>query len=171
MVQHNADIDELFQDYLPPLILAVYLQHKNIVELLIRLGVDPNLVDTRMGRSALHYAAYFHDNISIFQILLSSNIHRIININAQDNHGFSVLDYARANIHGSTAIVDLLLQLNVYDPHRGEISTEDIQIESPKIKVFQLSNELSSLKKKHENKNKLKKIKPKKIFAFRRKSK
>ena len=74
MVQHNADVNILFQDYLPPLILAVYLQHKDIVELLIRLGIDPNLVDTNMGRSALHYATYFHDNTTIFNLLLSYNI-------------------------------------------------------------------------------------------------
>ena len=42
LVQHNADLHVLFQDYLPSLILAVYLQHRGLVELLIRLGIDPN---------------------------------------------------------------------------------------------------------------------------------
>jgi hypothetical protein len=171
LVQHNGDVNILYQDYLPLLILAVYLQHKNIVELLIRLGIDPNLVDTNLGRSALHYAAYFDDNTTIFHLLLSSTVHHIIDINAQDNNGFSVLDYARANIHGSTAIVDLLLQLNVFDPNRGEISTEHIQIETPKIKIFQSSKELSSLKKKDDEEKKLNKTKNKKKFSFRTKSK
>ena len=150
LVQHHADVHMLYQDYLPSLILAVYLQHKNIVELLIRLGIDPNTVDSKQGRSALHYAAYFHENTDIFHILLSSTVHHIIDINAQDNSGLSVLDYARANRHGSTAIADLLLQLNVYDPHRGEISIEDISIEIPPIKIFQSSTELSLLKKKEK---------------------
>jgi ankyrin repeat protein len=150
LVQHNADVNILYQDYLPLLILAVYLEHKNIVELLIRLGINPNLVDVNMGRSALHYAAYFHDNTTIFHLLLSSTVHQTIDINGQDNNQYSVLDYARANIHNSSAIVDLLLQLNVFDPNRGEISTEDIQIEIPNIKIFPTSNELSSLKKKNK---------------------
>jgi len=100
-----------------------------------------------MGRSALHYAAYFHDNTIIFHLLLSSTVHQRIDINAQDNNQYSVLDYARANIHNSTTIVDLLLQLNVFDPNRGEISIEHIQIEIPNIKIFQSLNELSVLKK------------------------
>ncbi|CAF4790568.1 unnamed protein product [Rotaria sp. Silwood1] len=171
LLQHNADVNILFQDYIPPLILAVYLQHKNIVELLIRLGIDPNIVDTNMGRSALHYAAYFHDNTVIFHLLLSSTVHHTININAQDNKGFSVLDYARANIHGSTAIADLLLQLNVFDPDRGEISNENIEIEIPNIKIFQSSNELSLLRGKDSETNKLQKMKPKKTLKLEKKSK
>jgi ankyrin repeat protein len=155
LVQHHADVNILFQNSLPPLILAVYLQHKNIVELLIRLGTDPNLVDTNTGRSALHYAAYFHDNTTIFHLLLSSTVHQIIDINVQDNQQLSILDYARANIHHSTDIVDLLLQLSVFDPNRGETSIEHIDIERPNIKIFQSSNELSSLEK-QENKSKKK---------------
>lgn len=154
LLRHGADIYVSFQEYLPSLILAVYLQHKNLVELLIRLGLDPNLVETKNGRSALHYAAYFHENADIFHLLLSSTVHHIIDINSQDHYGFSVLDYARANIHRSTAIVDLLLQLNAYDPHRGEISIEDIPFEVPKIKVFSTSTELSSLKKREKKKKK-----------------
>ncbi len=161
LIQHNADVNILYQDYLPLLILAVYLQHKNIVELLIRIGINPNLVDTHMGRSALHYAAYFHDNTTIFHLLISSTVHQMIDINAQDNNQFSVIDYARANIHNSTAIVDLLLQLNVFDPTRGEISTEDIHIEIPNIKIFSSLNELSTLKKKDKEEKKLNKTKSK----------
>jgi len=159
LIQHNADVNILYQDYLPLLILAVYLQHKNIVELLIRIGINPNLVDTHMGRSALHYAAYFHDNTTIFHLLISSTVHQMIDINAQDNNQLSVIDYARANIHNSTTIVDLLLQLNVFDPNRGEISTEDIHIEIPNIKIFSSSNELSTLKKKDKEEKKLNKNK------------
>ena len=154
MVQHNGDVNILFQNYLPSLILAVYLQHTNIVELLIRLGVNPNLIDTHMGRSALHYAAYFHDNTTIFHLLLSSTVHQIIDINAKDNQQYSVLDYARENIHQSSAIVDLLLQLNAYDPNRGEISSDELIIEQPNIKTFQSINELSSLKKNEKSKSK-----------------
>ncbi|CAF4824672.1 unnamed protein product, partial [Rotaria sp. Silwood2] len=171
LLQHNADVSILFQGYFPPLILAVYLQHKNIVELLIRLGIDPNLTDTNMGRSALHYAAYFHDNTVIFHLLLSSTVHHTIDINAQDRNGFSVLDYARSNIHGITTIADLLLQLNVFDPDRGEISNENIEIEKPNIKIFQSSNELSLLKEKDDEINKLQKIKSKKTFKLGKKSK
>ncbi|CAF3774507.1 unnamed protein product [Rotaria magnacalcarata] len=171
LVQHNADVHILFQNYLPPLILAVYLQNRNIVELLIRLGIDPNLTDTNTGRSALHYAAYFHDNTAIFHLLLSSTIHHIIDINIQDNNGFSVLDYARANIHRSTAIVNLLLQLNVFDPYRGEKSDEHIEIDIPTIKLFQSSNELSLLKKKDNDTKKLAEKQSKKILHFRKKSK
>jgi ankyrin repeat protein len=155
LVQHNADVNILFQNSLPSLILAVYLQHRNIVELLIRLGIDPNLVDTQMGRSALHYSAYFNTNTTIFHLLLSSTVHHLIDINAQDNNGFSVLDYARANIRGNTDMIDLLLQLNVFDPHRGEISMENIQIEKPNIKIFETLNELSSLNKKHKQNKKI----------------
>ncbi len=171
MVRHNADVNILFQDYLPSLILAVYLQHKNIVELLIRLGIDPNLVDTRMGRSAFHYAAYFNDNTTIFHLLLSSTVHQMIDINVQDNNQFSVIDYARVNIHNSTDIVDLLLQLNVFDPNRGEISNENLQIETPNLKIFQSINELSSLKKKDKEEKKLNKIKNKNIIQSETKSK
>ena len=171
MVQYNADVNILFQDYLPSLILAVYLQHRSIVEILIHLGIDPNVVDAHMNRSALHYAAYFHDNTTIFHLLLSSTVHLMVNINARDNDGFSVLDYARANIHGCTAIADLLLQLNVFDPDRGEISIEHIQIERPNIKIFQSSNELSSFKEKENENNRSKKTKNKKIFQIRTKSK
>jgi len=156
LIQQNGDVNILYQDYLPLLILAVYLQHKTMVELLIRIGIDPNLVDTHMGRSALHYAAYFHDNTTIFHLLLSSTVHHTIDINAQDNNQLSVIDYARANIHNNTAIVDLLLQLNVFDPNRGEDSSEDIQIEIPNIKIFSSSNELSSLKKKDKENKKSK---------------
>ncbi len=148
LVQHHADVNILFQNFLPSLILAVYLQHKNIVELLIRLGIDPNLTEINTGRSALHYAAYFHDNTNIFHLLLSSTVHSTIDINAQDNQQLSILDYARANIHNSQDIVDLILQLNVFDPNRGEISIENIDIQPLNIKIFESSNELSLLKKK-----------------------
>ena len=159
LVQHNADVQILFQNTIPPLILAVYLQHKSIVELLIRLGIDPNLSETHRGLSALHYAAYFHDNADIFHLLLSSTVHSIIDINACDNDGVSVLDYARANVRGSTAIADLLLQLNVFDPTRGELTNENIRIDRLDVKVFQSTQELSSLKAKDK---KTKKIKEKK---------
>ena len=159
LIQHNSDVNILFQDYLPSLILSVYLQHKNIVELLIRLGIDPNVVDTNMGRSALHYSAYFHDNTTIFHLLLSSTVHQKININAIDDNQYSILDYARANIYQSPAIVNLLLQLNVFDPNRGEISTEHIQIEKPNIKIFQSIDELSLLKKNKKDEKKSIKIK------------
>ncbi|CAF0839068.1 unnamed protein product [Rotaria sordida] len=171
LIQHNADVNILFQNYLPSLILAVYLQHKNIVEILIRLGINPNLTDIHMGRTALHYAAYFHDNTVIFHLLLSSTVHHTIDINDHDNNGFSILDYARANIHGNTAIVNLLLQLNVYDPDRGEISNDNIQIEIPNIKIFQSLNELSLLKNIDNEINTLEKIKPKKTLKLEKKSK
>lgn len=154
LLQHHADVNRFFEDCLPSLILAVYLQHRNIVELLIRLGIDPNLVDVNTGRSALHYAAYFHENTMIFHLLLSSTVHPMIDINAKDYQQYSVLDYARQNIHQSTAIVDLLLQLNVYDPNRGEISPEDLMIDKPNIKIFQSVKELSSLKKNEKTKSK-----------------
>jgi ankyrin repeat protein len=148
LVQHNADANIFFQNYLPSLSLAVYLQNKDIVELLIRLGIDPNLVDGNMGRTALHYAAYFHDSTTIFHLLLSSTVHYIIDINAQDDDGYSIIDYARRNIHASTDILDLLIHLNVFDPDRGEMENVNIRIEKPNIKIFQSSNELSSLKEK-----------------------
>lgn len=148
LLQHHADVNIFYQNSLPPLILAVYLQHRSIVELLIRLGIDPSLVESHRGRSALHYAAYFHQNTMIFHLLLSSTVHQVIDINAKDDQEYSVLDYARRNVHQSTAIVDLLLQLNVFDPNRGEIFPEDLMIEKPNIKIFQSVNELSSLKKK-----------------------
>ncbi|CAF1459825.1 unnamed protein product [Adineta steineri] len=154
LIQHNADINILFQGYLPPLILAVYLQHQDIVELFIRLGINLNVVDTQIGRTALHYAAYFHNNATIFNILLSSNVYPVIDINIQDNNGYSVLDYARANIHGNTDMIELLLQLNVFDPNRGEMSNENLHIEKPNITIFQSSNELSSLKKKKQKNKK-----------------
>lgn len=164
LVRHNADSHILFQDYLPPLILAVYLQHRELVELFIRLGVDPNHTDTKMGQSALHYAAYFHDNTDIFHILLSSTIHHTIDINAKDYNGYSVLDYARANIHGSTAIMNLLLQLHVFDFDRGEETNDDIKIQAPNIKLFESSNELSSLKTKpNETKKALPKMNKRKV--------
>ncbi|UJR24947.1 hypothetical protein I4U23_006311 [Adineta vaga] len=148
LVQHQADVHELFQDYLPAFILAVYLQHRNIIEYFLRLGIDPNLVETKLNRTALHYAAYFHSNTNIFELLLSSSVYHIIDINARDDNGFSVLDYARVNLHGNTDFIDLLLQLNVFDPDRGETFIEHIEITKPNIKCFQSTNELSSLKKK-----------------------
>lgn len=154
LLQHHADVNRLFENTLPPLILAVYLQHRNIVELLIRLGVDPNLVDPNTGRSALHYAAYFNESAMIFHLLLSSTVHSMIDINAKDHQEYSVLDYARQNRHNSLAIVDLLLQLNAYDPDRGEIDPEDLIIDKPNIKIFQSVKELSSLKKNEKNKSK-----------------
>lgn len=157
LIQHGANINIHFQAYLPPLILAVYLQHKNIVELLIRLGVDPQLADTINGRSALHYAAYFHEDTAIFHLLLSSTVHQTIDINARDNNDLSVIDYARANIHQSTAILDLLFQLNVFDSDRGENSTDSIEIEKPNIRIFPSSTELSSLMKKSKQDKKDKK--------------
>lgn len=150
MVRHNADVNIFYQDYLPILILAVYLKNKNIVELLIRLGIDPNLTDVNMGRTALHYAAYFHENTNIFHILLSSTVHYIIDINAQDDNGYSIIDYARSNIHASTDILDLLLKLNVFDPCRGEIENLNLRIEKPNIKMFQSTTELSLLNKKNK---------------------
>lgn len=80
----------------------------------------------------------------------------MVDINAQDNNQYSVLDYARLNIHNNTDIVDLLLQLNVFDPNRGEILNDEIQIEKPNIKIFQSTNELSSLKTKDKEKKKKK---------------
>ena len=154
LVQHNADLHLLFQESLPALILAVYLEHRTLVELLIRLGIDPNSSETRQGRSALHYAAYFHQTAAIFHILLSSTVHQLIEINAQDQRGYSVLDYARANVHGSSAIVDLLLQLNVYDPQRGEVTSDEIRIEAPVVKIFQSNEELAEIKKKPKKKAK-----------------
>jgi ankyrin repeat protein len=161
LAQHNADLYILFQDYLPSLTLAVYLQHKPIVELIIRLGIDPNSADTRHGRSALHYAAYFHATTDIFHLLLSSTAHHIIDINARDKYGLSVLDYARANVHGSAAIADLLLQLNVYDPHRGEIFDVDTQIETPTMTIFASPVELASLKTKTSDDNRSNRTKDK----------
>ena len=74
----------------------------------------------------------------------------------------SVLDYARANVRGSTAIADLLLQLSVFDPTRGELTKENIRIDRPDVKVFQSTQELSSLKAKDKQDKKTKKIKEKK---------
>lgn len=153
LLQNRGDANILFQDYLPTLTLAVYLNNRTLTELLIRSGVDPNLADTRFGRLALHYAAFFHENADIFQLILSSTNHYRIDINTQDQAGLSVIDYARANIHGDTAIVDLLLQLNVYDPYRGEITRDSIQIETPKLQIFQSPTQLSTLSKKQKKLN------------------
>lgn len=152
LVQHYADAEQLFQDYLPALILAVYLGHRQIVELFLRLGVDVNLVEMHAARSALHYAAYFHRDTSIFQLLLSSTVRHAADINARDANGFSVLDYARGNVHGSSAFADLLLQLNVFDPNRGENATDELHIDKPDVKVFPSASELSLLTKKAKQK-------------------
>ncbi|CAF1033607.1 unnamed protein product [Adineta ricciae] len=157
LVQYHADVNQLFQNYLPGFILAVYLQRRSIIELYLRLGTDPNVAETNLNRTALHYAAYFHNNTTIFHLLLSSSVYHTIDINARDDNGFSVLDYARANIHGCTEFVDLLLQISVFDPNRGEISIDDIEIEKPNIKQYQSSHELSSLKKKGKQEKKSKK--------------
>lgn len=156
LVQYHADVNQLFQNYLPGFILAVYLQQQSIIELYLRLGTDPNVSETNLNRTALHYAAYFHNNTTIFHLLLSSSIYHEIDINARDDNGFSVLDYARANIHNCTEFVDLLLQNNVFDPNRGELSLDDIEIEKPNIKQYQSSDELSSLKKKRKQEKKSK---------------
>lgn len=115
--------------------------------MLLRIGLDPNVREKRFGRTAFHYAAYFHDDVDIFESLLTSKIHPKIDINAKDDFGFSILDFARSNVKGSTAVADFLLQLNVYDPYRGEISVDRIEIEIPTMKVFRTPALLSSLTK------------------------
>ncbi|CAF0813091.1 unnamed protein product [Didymodactylos carnosus] len=154
LLQRGSNIKLPYQNRIPSLSLAVCLNHTTIVELLIRVGTDPNATDTE-GRSSLHYAAY-KDNIKMFHILLSS-IHPL-NINMCDNHGYSVLDYARANSQDSSQCVDLLLQLRVYDPDRGISTIDNIQLDMPSVKIFTSSIELCSLDNKQlkKKKNKLK---------------
>ncbi|CAF4569885.1 unnamed protein product, partial [Didymodactylos carnosus] len=110
LLQRGGNINILYQNFLPSLTLAVCLNRTTIVELLIRVGIDPNTIDSK-GCSSLHYAVY-NDNIKMLNILLSS-VHQA-NINLCDQHGYSILDYARANSQDDSQCTDLLIKLNVY---------------------------------------------------------
>ena len=109
LLQSNADINILTHKGSTPLIVASYLGHLSVVEmLLVEYNNDPNVLN-EVGLTALFFAS-FRDHCQVVEILLEKggdpNIH--------DNNGWTVLINAAQN--GHQQVVELLLERQV-DPN------------------------------------------------------
>ena len=89
-------------DGITALILASYFSCKEIVELLLRHGVDVNNISNMYGSALM--AASYNNHKEIVELLLN---HRETDINIKDNNGRTAL--SRAALKGNKEIVKLLL--------------------------------------------------------------
>ncbi|CAB0039290.1 unnamed protein product [Trichogramma brassicae] len=93
-----------------PLVAALDASHRNVAELLLRHGADPNKADTN-GLTPLHVISCKRDNyVSIATLLFetSGERHRRVQIDAQDVDGKTPLHFA---IHyGNANLVEFLLR-------------------------------------------------------------
>jgi hypothetical protein len=102
-IENNFNLDSKGIFDSTPLIYASIYGYKEIVELLVKKGVDISIQD-KSGFTALTYALE-HGYKNIVEILIQAGA----DINAKDNCGFTALIYA--SIHGYKNIVQLLIQV------------------------------------------------------------
>jgi ankyrin repeat protein len=75
-------------DYGTPLMAAVFRGHKDLAEVLLKLGADPNITDAN-GTSNLHYAVML-DNSNMVRLLLNNSADASI----KDKKDRKPIDYA-----------------------------------------------------------------------------
>lgn len=87
LAKHVENID-LNSNVGTPLMAAVYKNNNDIAKMLLDLGADANIADTK-GTTALHYAIMFK-NIDLIKVLIDNGA----DIKLKDNKGLSPLDLA-----------------------------------------------------------------------------
>lgn len=99
LIEHSEDIDSK-SGYGTPLMAATVKKNKELIELLLKKGADPNKTDEN-GSTALHYAVIFNFE-EIVELLVNANA----NSSLKDNREKTAFDYAK--ITNNKKIIELL---------------------------------------------------------------
>lgn len=99
LVEHAEDIDSK-SGYGTPLMAATVKKNKELVELLLKKGANPNKIDAN-GSTALHYAVIFNFE-EIVELLVNANADSTL----KDNREKTAFDYAK--ITDNKKIIQLL---------------------------------------------------------------
>ncbi|CAB0033084.1 unnamed protein product [Trichogramma brassicae] len=114
---HPLQVDALDKLSNTPLHLAAYQCRRNLIELLLRKGADPNLVDAK-GQTSLHIICERNDyDEDLVEILfqLSKELNRPLQLDVQDELGNTPLHlalqfFSRARVNVQKMTVKLLLR-------------------------------------------------------------
>ena len=92
LIDHGADINNVYEDGETPLIWSIKYKHPDITEYLIEHGADIN-VTTKNGWTPLMYASID----KIFKLVVEYLVEHGANIHATDNEGWTPLMFAALN--------------------------------------------------------------------------
>ena len=90
LLDYGVDINEIDEDGLSAIDMAIKFNREDVVKLCINRGVDINKTTRKSGITPLLLASCFN-NISIVKLLLQNGA----DINSCDNSGMSAKDYAK----------------------------------------------------------------------------
>lgn len=117
LIGQGVNVSELDANQDAPLVMAAYLGHSEIVQLLLEAGADVTAVDPGMKATALHAAAYA-GRTEAAKLLIEYHI----DIDKQGpNNGYTALHDAiwQNNIATAEVIIDAGAKLNLKS-HSGE---------------------------------------------------
>ncbi len=109
LAQRGADVNASDVLAMTPVMLAVMNGYKDLVELFLSKGADLGVVDSRTGKTMLHFAAA-RGTSAVVETLLKQGIDK----NAKDKNGRTALSYAIR--HGNKGAADVLRRHGVQDP-------------------------------------------------------
>jgi uncharacterized protein len=117
-------------DGYPLLCLAAAAGHRKVLDLLLRAGASPHLLDTHMGASALHKAAQ-SGVVDIAKALLAHGA--FIDLQAPTHGHTPLID---AVLHRKSAMVDFLVDAgsNVFISARGMLAPDYTALDLAKIR-------------------------------------
>lgn len=102
----SALIDDVDDAVLPPILVAVYEEHTDVLKVLVEHGADPRPRFIRKGRTVLHYAVTTHNHEAVRCLVLTK-----MDLEIKDANGHTALYAAARNgkyIHSNTLLKLLL---------------------------------------------------------------
>ncbi|OQS05535.1 ankyrin repeat protein [Thraustotheca clavata] len=103
LLYNGSAIDAKNKDGITPLCSAVFRDHAEKVQLLLKCRANPNQKTKEVGKTLLHHAAYSRSEKVVEQLLLAS-----ASVDAKDKRGWTPLHHAASS--GSSEVVKLLLK-------------------------------------------------------------
>jgi ankyrin repeat protein len=101
LLEHGVDINQVDDDGLSAVDIAIKSKREDVVQLCIAKGVDINQTHRKRGLNPLILASCFN-NVSMVELLLKNGA----DINSKDSMGMSAKDYARKL--GQKKVLDFL---------------------------------------------------------------